>query len=68
MIVHNFSDRAVSVRIRPRADGGDRLVDLRTEEDPRARPSGTHHIVMEPYGYRWFRVGGLNYALHRGKA
>lgn len=68
VIVHNFSERAVSVRIRPRADGGDRLVDLRTEDYSRARPSGTHHIVMEPYGYRWFRVGGLNYALHRGKA
>src|SRR5690606_28410007 len=64
VIVHNFSDRAVSVRVRPRAPGGERLVDLRIEEESRARASGNHHIVLDPYGYRWFRVGGLNYALY----
>jgi len=39
-------------------------VDLRVEEESRARASGHHHIVLDPFGYRWFRVGGLNYALH----
>ena len=67
VIVHNFSERAVSARIRPRAEGGERLVDLRVAEKSRARASGTHHIVLEPYGYRWFRVGGLNYALHASR-
>ncbi|HSJ14465.1 MAG TPA: alpha-amylase family protein [Longimicrobiales bacterium] len=67
VIVHNFSDRAVSVRIRPRAEDGDRLVDLRVEEESRARASGAHHLVLEPYGYRWFRVGGLNYALRASR-
>jgi maltose alpha-D-glucosyltransferase/alpha-amylase len=64
VIVHNFSDRAVSARIRPRAEGSERLVDLRVAEESRARPSGVHHLVLDPFGYRWFRVGGLNYALH----
>lgn len=67
VILHNFSERAVSVRVRPRASGAERLVDLRVEEESRARKSGTHHIVLEPYGYRWFRVGGLNYALHASR-
>ena len=51
------------VRITPRAEGAERLVDLRVEEESRARGSGAHHLVLDPYGYRWFRVGGLNYAL-----
>ena len=63
LIVHNFSDRAVSARVKPRADGGERLVDLRVEEVSESE-SGTHRLVLDPYGYRWFRVGGLNYALH----
>src|SRR5690242_12141491 len=23
--------------------------------------TGKHHIVLEPYGYRWYRIGGLDY-------
>ncbi len=64
VIVHNFADHAVSARIRPRAEGGERLIDLREEDESRARPSGTHHLVLDPYGYKWFRVGNLNYALN----
>ena len=26
---------------------------------------GQHRIVLEPYGYRWYRVGGLDYLLKR---
>ena len=33
----------------------------------RAGKSGTHDLVVEPYGYRWFRVGGLNYALNASR-
>ena len=29
---------------------------------------GTHCILLEPYGYRWFRVGGLDYLLRRTEA
>jgi maltose alpha-D-glucosyltransferase/alpha-amylase len=34
------------------------------EEESHARASGKHHLALDPHGYRWFRVGGLNYALH----
>src|SRR5439155_11821334 len=26
---------------------------------------GKHHVVLEGYGYRWYRVGGLDYLLRR---
>ena len=30
--------------------------------------SGTHHILLEPYGYRWYRVGGLQHIMNRSPA
>jgi hypothetical protein len=27
--------------------------------------AGRHRLVMEGYGYRWYRVGGLDYLLDR---
>jgi maltose alpha-D-glucosyltransferase/alpha-amylase len=65
IVVHNFAEQSRSVRLRPQVDGGDLLVDLLNEEQSRSRASGAHHLAMEAYEYRWFRVGGLNYALRR---
>ncbi len=28
---------------------------------------GKHRLLLEPYGYRWFRVGGLDYILKRSE-
>jgi maltose alpha-D-glucosyltransferase/alpha-amylase len=35
------------------------------EEHSRADKNGRHRLVIEAYGYRWFRVGGLDYLLRR---
>ena len=32
-----------------------------------ARPDGKHHLLLEAYGYRWYRVGGLDYLLKRSE-
>jgi maltose alpha-D-glucosyltransferase/alpha-amylase len=63
--VHNFDERPVEVKFKVGVDGDDRLVDLREETESRADERGVHHVALDAYGYRWFRVGGLNYALHR---
>ena len=47
-------------------EGGERLVDLIAEDESRAE-RGTHRMALDAYGYRWFRVGGLNYALQRAR-
>jgi maltose alpha-D-glucosyltransferase/alpha-amylase len=65
VVVHNFADRARQVRLRLAGEGSERLVNLLDEAQSEADASGAHRIVLEPYGYAWFRVGGLNYALHR---
>jgi maltose alpha-D-glucosyltransferase/alpha-amylase len=41
------------------------LVNLLTDDHSRARDDGRHHLLLEAYGYRWYRVGGLDYLLKR---
>jgi maltose alpha-D-glucosyltransferase/alpha-amylase len=41
------------------------LVNLLTENHSRARDDGRHYLLIEAYGYRWYRVGGLDYLLKR---
>lgn len=48
------------------ADGrGDRLVNLLGRDHSEAAEDGRHCVLLEPYGYRWFRVGDLDYLLYR---
>ncbi len=62
--VHNLSGKPATVRLRARDAGADRLVSLLTEDHSTAR-DGWHEVELEPYGYRWFRVGALDYILRR---
>ncbi len=48
-----------------RGKEGKLLVNLLTEDHSKAQESGKHRIVLEGYGYRWYRVGGLDYLLKR---
>jgi maltose alpha-D-glucosyltransferase/alpha-amylase len=43
------------------------LVNLLTEDHSRAGEDGRHHLLVEAYGYRWYRVGGLDYLLKRSE-
>ena len=46
-------------------DQGKMLVNLLAEDHSKGEQSGKHRIVLEGYGYRWYRVGGLDYLLRR---
>ena len=48
-------------------DQGKMLVNLLAEDHSKAEDSGKHRIVLEGYGYRWYRVGGLDYLLRRSE-
>ncbi|PYI75230.1 MAG: trehalose synthase [Verrucomicrobia bacterium] len=48
-------------------DEGRMLVNLLAEDHSKAEDSGKHRIVLEGYGYRWYRVGGLDYLLRRSR-
>ena len=62
--VHNFAGKPCEVSIEPGVDGGDHLSSLLSEESSHAE-TGVHRLVLQAHGYQWYRVGGLNYALHR---
>ena len=67
--IHNLAAEPRELRIKAAACGedGDLLVNLLAENHSRANGDGEHHVVMEPYGYRWYRVGGLDYILKRSQ-
>ncbi len=59
--VHNLAGEAVEVTLRE----ADELVNLLSFDDSRPRRGGRHAIALEPYGYRWFRVGRASYLSRR---
>jgi maltose alpha-D-glucosyltransferase / alpha-amylase len=67
LFVHNFTEMPCETRFAVGlSDGSEKLlVNLLTEEHSRAHKDGKHHLVLEPYAYRWYRVGGLDYLLKR---
>ena len=40
-------------------------MNLLTEDHSRAGQRGKHMLLLEAYGYRWYRCGGLDYLLKR---
>jgi maltose alpha-D-glucosyltransferase/alpha-amylase len=67
LFLHNFhaEGSAVSFRSGPRRGGPDKLVNLLSDDHSEADGDGRHHVTLEPYGYRWYRVGGLDDAFRR---
>lgn len=66
LVVHNFDERPHEVRVRPEVEGAERLSNLLVEDELHADEEGTHRIALDALDYRWFRVGGLDYAVRRG--
>lgn len=66
LFVHNLDEqpREVSFAVGLPDDAGDTLIDLLGDNHSRAS-RGRHKLLIEGYGYRWFRVGGLDYLLRR---
>ena len=64
LAIHNFRDRAVEIKVQLGGDAGKKLVSLFTHDTQESK-TGRHHIVLDPYGYVWYRMGGLGYALDR---
>jgi maltose alpha-D-glucosyltransferase/alpha-amylase len=47
--------------------GEDILVNLLSDDHSQVAADGRHSVVLEPYGYRWYRMGGLDYLLKRSE-
>jgi maltose alpha-D-glucosyltransferase/alpha-amylase len=67
--VHNLEGAPREIRMTFQHNGeACMLVNLLSDDHSEPDKKGSHTIVMEPYGYRWFRVCGLDYLLKRAEA
>jgi maltose alpha-D-glucosyltransferase/alpha-amylase len=67
VFVHNLGADPLEIKLEARTlgEGGEFLINLLSETHSCADRRGRHCILLEPYGYRWFRVGKLDYLLQR---
>jgi maltose alpha-D-glucosyltransferase / alpha-amylase len=69
LVVHNLHARPVefSIVLGSRVVDGSRLIDIMDGGNSQADEKGRHHLLLDAYGYRWYRVGGLDYLLRRSE-
>jgi maltose alpha-D-glucosyltransferase / alpha-amylase len=67
LFVHNLDEkpREVAFAAGVPGDAGKLLVNLLSEDHSQANGHGKHTLMLEAHGYRWYRVGGLDYLLKR---
>jgi maltose alpha-D-glucosyltransferase/alpha-amylase len=67
LFLHNLGSepREVRFRLNEGADKGCVLVNLLSNDHSQPEINDEHCVVLEPYGYRWYRVCGLDYLLKR---
>ena len=70
LFVHNLDAKPREITFSVGLDGekqGALLINVLAEDHSRAGKNGKHRLVIEGYGYRWYRVGGLDYLLRRSE-
>jgi maltose alpha-D-glucosyltransferase / alpha-amylase len=68
LFVHNLDARPREIVFSAGLGAAGRLlVNVLSGDHSRAGDSGQHCLVIEGYGYRWYRVGGLDYLLNRSE-
>jgi maltose alpha-D-glucosyltransferase / alpha-amylase len=65
VFVHNLGPSPCEVRLDVGVENSECLVNLLSSDSSTAQANGKHCILLESYGYRWYRVGGLDYLLER---
>jgi maltose alpha-D-glucosyltransferase/alpha-amylase len=67
LFVHNLDSvpREVYISTGVTENAGELLVNLLSENHSRAGTGGKHCLLMEAYGYRWYRIGGLDHLMKR---
>jgi maltose alpha-D-glucosyltransferase/alpha-amylase len=70
VILHNLDAKACEITFDVGLEGeaGRVLINLLSDDHSEAEENGKHRLVIEGYGYRWYRAGGLDYLLRRSEA
>jgi maltose alpha-D-glucosyltransferase / alpha-amylase len=70
LFLHNFADGPREVKFSTGLKGDNRsdaLINLLAADHSNADEKRKHCVLLDPYGYRWYRVGGLDYLLKRSE-
>ncbi|MGN6374514.1 MAG: alpha-amylase family protein [Sphingomonas sp.] len=67
LFLHNLCAERMEIELTSKDAGADLLVCLLTGAQSGAE-DGRHTILLDPYGYNWFRAGGLDDLLNRRRA
>jgi maltose alpha-D-glucosyltransferase / alpha-amylase len=67
LVVHNLSAVPRELSFGVDAEDAKCLVNIFTGENCEVDESGELQIILEPYAYRWFRIGGLDYIFKRSQ-
>jgi maltose alpha-D-glucosyltransferase/alpha-amylase len=65
LTMHNFDGGAHKVKLKVGAPRDQTLLEVFGGRHSRAHNDGMHHINLEPYAWRWFRVGASDNTLER---
>ncbi|MBC2803999.1 alpha-amylase family protein [Rhizobium ruizarguesonis] len=66
LILHNLHAQPAEVTFDPDiGEDGRQLIDIADGASSKADEKGFHAVMLDAYGYRWYRVGGLDYLLRR---
>jgi maltose alpha-D-glucosyltransferase / alpha-amylase len=69
LVMHNLASepREVEFVTGLKAGSDDRLISLLSDDHSSRLRDGKHRVCLEGYGYRWYRIGGLDYLLKRSE-
>jgi len=69
LFLHNLTALPREIEFAPAAPtkGETRLINLLSDQHSNSNDSGNHRVLLEPFGYRWYRMGGLDYLLNRSE-
>ena len=66
LVVHNLNSTPTEIAFDVGlGEAGAALIDISNHGNSQADENGKHRLLLDAYGYRWFRVGGLDYLLKR---
>jgi maltose alpha-D-glucosyltransferase / alpha-amylase len=65
VIVHNFSQEAQEIHLDIGLPEHEWLVNLLVEDRLHKGGSGRYRLILDPYGYQWYRVGHLTHSVER---
>ena len=63
--LHNFANRQAKLKMKVSAERDDVLVEVFSNRHSRIHPDGMHHVTLDGYGWRWYRVGASDNVLDR---